>query len=331
MRDYATPGNEETRTYVYEMGAGGPAAELHVAVEPNLPMAQPGRGRRAPRRLPHPRRRLRGLGGAAATTLRMPSSGPVDRFYFRSLYFREPNGILFEIATDGPGFATDEPLDTLGEKLSLPPFLEGAAPADRGGAEAALSRAATGHLLVSPTAKRKLGNHVRRCASTHVESRAAASEHTLFRGVMKMHPFRRSLAPAAAAVLLMGALPGLAQAPPGPPPPVTVAKPVVKEIVERDDFTGRFEAVDAVEVRARVNGYLEEVDFRDGAIVKKGDLLFVIDQRPYQAALDQAEARCHLGAVAARLRRERSRARRAAQPHRQRRRAAARRSAGRPS
>ena len=56
--------------------------------------------------------------------LRVPSSGPVDRFYFRSLYFREPNGILFEIATDGPGFAADEPLETLGEKLSLPPFLE---------------------------------------------------------------------------------------------------------------------------------------------------------------------------------------------------------------
>ena len=51
-------------------------------------------------------------------------SGEVDRFYFRSLYFREPNGILFEIATDGPGFATDEPMDTLGERLALPPFLE---------------------------------------------------------------------------------------------------------------------------------------------------------------------------------------------------------------
>ncbi len=52
------------------------------------------------------------------------NSGEVDRFYFRSLYFREPNGILFEIATDGPGFATDEPMDTLGERLALPPFLE---------------------------------------------------------------------------------------------------------------------------------------------------------------------------------------------------------------
>jgi len=55
----------------------------------------------------------------------MQSSGPVNRFYFQSLYFREPNGVLFEIATDEPGFTADEPLDKLGEKLSLPPFLEG--------------------------------------------------------------------------------------------------------------------------------------------------------------------------------------------------------------
>ena len=52
------------------------------------------------------------------------NSGEIDRFYFRSLYFREPNGILFEIATDSPGFATDEPMEALGEKLALPPFLE---------------------------------------------------------------------------------------------------------------------------------------------------------------------------------------------------------------
>jgi glyoxalase family protein len=54
----------------------------------------------------------------------VPQSGPVDRYYFRSLYFREPNGILFELATDGPGFASDEPMETMGERLSLPPFLE---------------------------------------------------------------------------------------------------------------------------------------------------------------------------------------------------------------
>ncbi len=56
--------------------------------------------------------------------LRVGSSGPVDRFYFRSIYAREPNGILFEIATDGPGFGADEPLNKMGEALSLPPFLE---------------------------------------------------------------------------------------------------------------------------------------------------------------------------------------------------------------
>jgi glyoxalase family protein len=56
--------------------------------------------------------------------LRIPNSGEVDRFWFHSLYFREPNGILFEIATDGPGFGVDEDAATLGEKVVLPPFLE---------------------------------------------------------------------------------------------------------------------------------------------------------------------------------------------------------------
>ncbi|MCE7029015.1 ring-cleaving dioxygenase [Jiella avicenniae] len=110
--------------HVFEMGAGGPAAELHVAVEPHLPPASQGAG---------------GVHHVAFRTndnaeltewakrvkqYRVPSSGEVERYYFRSLYFREPNGILFEIATDGPGFAVDEPLATLGESLSLPPFLE---------------------------------------------------------------------------------------------------------------------------------------------------------------------------------------------------------------
>jgi len=54
----------------------------------------------------------------------MRTSGYVDRFYFHSVYFREPGGILFELATDGPGFASDESMETLGEQLALPPFLE---------------------------------------------------------------------------------------------------------------------------------------------------------------------------------------------------------------
>ena len=54
----------------------------------------------------------------------MPNSGVVDRYYFRSVYFRISNGILFELATDEPGFAVDEPLETMGQRLALPPFLE---------------------------------------------------------------------------------------------------------------------------------------------------------------------------------------------------------------
>ena len=57
-------------------------------------------------------------------TLNVPNSGEVDRYYFRSLYFREPGGVLFEIATDGPGFAVDEDPATLGDHVALPPFLE---------------------------------------------------------------------------------------------------------------------------------------------------------------------------------------------------------------
>jgi membrane fusion protein, multidrug efflux system len=75
-----------------------------------------------------------------------------------------------------------------------------------------------------------------------------------------------------------------------PPPPVTVNQPISKEVVEWDEYQGRIEAVDSVEVRARATGYLESVNFKDGDEVKKGDLLFVIDPRPYQADLDRANA-----------------------------------------
>ncbi len=83
---------------------------------------------------------------------------------------------------------------------------------------------------------------------------------------------------------------GLAAAQPAPPPTVSVAKPVVKPITEWDDFIGRFEAVDQVDIRARVSGYLEKVHFRDGALVRVGDPLFTIDQRPYRNALQEAQA-----------------------------------------
>jgi glyoxalase family protein len=121
VRDYAAHGAD---IHVFAMGEGGPAAELHVIEARDVPMARQGAGGvhhvafRTPDEAQYHgwTQRLSELG--------IRHSGEIDRFYFRSLYFREPNGILFEIATDGPGFATDEPMATLGEKLALPPFLE---------------------------------------------------------------------------------------------------------------------------------------------------------------------------------------------------------------
>ncbi|WP_290653273.1 ring-cleaving dioxygenase [Aquisalimonas sp.] len=120
VRSYTHDG---TQTLVYSMGDGGAGAELHVALEPGMSPAQAGAG---------------GVHHVAfcvadddydawaehLPAARLPSSGPVDRYYFRSLYFREPNGILMELATEGPGFAADEPLESLGQSLALPPFLE---------------------------------------------------------------------------------------------------------------------------------------------------------------------------------------------------------------
>jgi glyoxalase family protein len=105
------------------MGGGGPAAELHVAVDPASPLARQGAGgvhhvafRTTSKDYQGWVSRLEEKG--------IQSSGPVNRYYFQSLYFREPNGILFEIATDEPGFAVDEQAEVLGERLALPPFLE---------------------------------------------------------------------------------------------------------------------------------------------------------------------------------------------------------------
>ena len=76
----------------------------------------------------------------------------------------------------------------------------------------------------------------------------------------------------------------------GPPPVVSVSQPVQRQITEWDEYTGRFDAVETVEVRARISGYLTEVRFTDGQEVKEGDLLFVIDQRPFERALELAKA-----------------------------------------
>ncbi len=82
------------------------------------------------------------------------------------------------------------------------------------------------------------------------------------------------------------------------PPPVTVAKPVVKTIVEDDEFVGRFDSVERVEVRSRLTGYLDSAHFKDGSLVTAGDLLFSIDKREFQTALNQAESQIDIAQAA---------------------------------
>ena len=122
-------------TQVYKMHGAGPVAELHVRVEPKLTPAMQGAGAVHHVAFNIPMTEYDNW-ASKLQQLRIPNSGPVDRFWFKSLYFREPNGILFEIATNGPGFQADEPMDKLGETLSLPPFLE----AKRAAIEAGLKK-----------------------------------------------------------------------------------------------------------------------------------------------------------------------------------------------
>lgn len=112
------------RVQTFEVGPGGPGAVVRLLERPDAPPAHLGRGGvhhvafRAPDDEEHEawRKRIRAAG--------IGVTPQIDRYYFRSIYFREPGGVLFEIATDGPGFATDEDAAHLGERLSLPPFLE---------------------------------------------------------------------------------------------------------------------------------------------------------------------------------------------------------------
>lgn len=123
IRDYPSP-DGKGHVHAFAMGEGGPAAELHVAVQPGLPVASQGAGAVHHVAFRTPDIETMHEWTDRLASFRLPSSGEVERYYFRSLYFREPNGILFEIATDGPGFTADEPLAKLGQRLSLPPFLE---------------------------------------------------------------------------------------------------------------------------------------------------------------------------------------------------------------
>ncbi len=121
---YAFPGAEDGTVTIYALADGGPGREVWVVEEPNRQPAYPGAGG-----VHHVAFRVADVEEQRAwrdrlTGVGLPVSNLIDRYYFNSIYFRVSNGILFEIATDGPGFATDEDLATLGEKLALPPFLE---------------------------------------------------------------------------------------------------------------------------------------------------------------------------------------------------------------
>lgn len=118
------PGQADETVTVYSMDGGGPGKEVHVIEQPKGGRALLGAGG-----VHHVAYRLSGDAEQQAWLERLArygvrNSGVVNRYYFRSLYFRISNGILFELATDDPGFGVDEPLETLGERLALPPFLE---------------------------------------------------------------------------------------------------------------------------------------------------------------------------------------------------------------
>jgi glyoxalase family protein len=110
--------------HVFETGEGGTGAEVHVVERKDLPRERPGRGS-----VHHVAFRVEDedeLHGwiERINKLQIPNSGFVERYYFKSLYFRDPNGILFELATDGPGFEGDESFEELGTNLALPPYFE---------------------------------------------------------------------------------------------------------------------------------------------------------------------------------------------------------------
>ncbi|WP_227938094.1 ring-cleaving dioxygenase [Alkalihalobacillus deserti] len=114
----------ESPIRVFETGEGGTGAEIHLEEKADVQRERPGRGS-----VHHVAFRVETEEELRKwvehlKNSRLANSGFVERYYFRSLYFREPNGILFELATDGPGFEGDEPFETLGQNLALPPYFE---------------------------------------------------------------------------------------------------------------------------------------------------------------------------------------------------------------
>lgn len=124
LAEQETAGAGEEQVLIFDTGPGGPGAQVRIAVRPDLAPERLGRGgvHHVAFRVPDFEEHEAWVGRVTQAGLR--TSGIIDRYYFKSIYFRDPNGILFELATDGPGFVTDEEAGSLGEKLALPPFLE---------------------------------------------------------------------------------------------------------------------------------------------------------------------------------------------------------------
>ncbi|RFU70950.1 ring-cleaving dioxygenase [Peribacillus saganii] len=116
--------NRKDPVRVFETGEGGAGAAIYLEARSDLPRERPGRGsvHHVAFRVDNEEELKKWV--QLITEKGYPNSGFVERYYFRSLYFREPNGILFELATDGPGFANDEDFEHLGESLALPPYFE---------------------------------------------------------------------------------------------------------------------------------------------------------------------------------------------------------------
>ncbi len=128
VAEYVSPNSPAHKVSVYQMTQGGSNTEIHLEIRPDLHPARPGAGgmHHVAFRVPNAEAHAAWL--ERLTQFGLRHSGLVDRYYFKAGYFREPNGILFELSTDDPGFVTDEPEETLGQRLALPPFLEGRRP-----------------------------------------------------------------------------------------------------------------------------------------------------------------------------------------------------------
>jgi glyoxalase family protein len=124
VEEYRSGNEPGERTVVFALDQGGAGKELYVIEQPHQTPGQLGLGgvHHIAFRTPDAEEQVQWL--ERLHSFGLQTSGLVDRYYFQSLYFRIPSGILFEIATDGPGFATDEAAEHLGEQLALPPFLE---------------------------------------------------------------------------------------------------------------------------------------------------------------------------------------------------------------